>query len=481
MQEHVNSALKPMTISELQRIIKGTISAPVFQNLWVVGQISGFKQASRGGHWYFDLKDENANLITCAMWASSIPGCRHHFMPKGVPSDGAQVIVRGYLSFYEKNGRLSLIAQTMEPDGIGRLWMLFQETRQRLQAEGLFDSAHKKRVPAYPKKIALLTSESGEVRHDVCKVARYRNPAIPICLVPIPVQGIDAVQGIVKGLQIAQQINDVDVIILARGGGSMEDLWCFNDERVVRAIYESRIPVVTGIGHEPDFTIADDVADLRASTPSNAAELVVPDRSYLLQQMVHMRESLTSVMGNRLKSFSDGIMQLRNRISTNSPVLKLDQFVHAQKLLQIRLIHSMRDLLDSYENRIAEADFSLQKAIDDVIRNSEVHLKDAFWQFRAVSPEKRMVELRHELEQLKYQLMRNIEQIVNTQNHAVKQIQTRLNSIAPQHVLERGYAFVTEGTRVITRCSEATELMQLHFSDGSIDVQRVRSQSDQES
>lgn len=463
---------RPLTIAQLQQRIKQVLTGEMFQGLCVTGQVSGFKTGGRAGHWYFDLKDEEGNVLSCAMWATFAIASRRNFAPSGYPKDGAQVIVRGYLSFYEKNGRLSFVAQQMEPDGTGRLWMLFQETRARLQAEGLFDPAHKKPIPRFPRKIALLTSHTGEVRHDVCKVACARNPMIPICLVPIPVQGQNAPDGIVRGLQIAQAIPRVDVIILARGGGSMEDLWCFNDERVARAIYESRIPVVTGIGHEPDFTIADDVADLRASTPSNAAELVVPDRNALMHQLTLLRHRMEGGWDMRLKAFSERLQRTRARMAARSPLVSLQKCRSRSEMVRLRLLHAMQGMLDARQNRLIEDQRRLDQAVDSHMQAASQRVLRLRWRMTGAVPLDRVSAMLKQLEAARTRMCLLTEHRLSMEDARLKRYRERLQGSSPRHILQRGYVMVTDGERVITRRSQAPEEMQLQFADGPLKVRK---------
>src|SRR5688572_18903449 len=242
--------------------------------LWVEGELSNFAAPS-SGHWYFTLKDRDAQ-IRCAMFRTRNGGVG--FRPK----DGQHLVVRGRVSLYEPRGDYQLIAEMMEDAGEGALKREFDRLKAKLSAEGLFDAALKRPLPAMPRRIAVVTSPTGAAVRDVLHILARRFPPAAVLVVPTPVQGAAATESIIAAIDTAANRGDIDVIILARGGGSIEDLWCFNDERVARAIRRTSVPVVCGVGHEIDFTIADFAADVRAPTPSGAAELVVPDRRALL-------------------------------------------------------------------------------------------------------------------------------------------------------------------------------------------------------
>ena len=260
----------PITVTELNKYIKGKFdSDEMLNNVLVKGEISNFKN-HYSGHMYFTLKDENS-LIKCVMFKSYtgyLP-----FMPK----DGMKVIILGSISVFEKDGVYQLYAKAMKQDGMGNLYETFEKLKAQLSEEGLFDQSHKKKIPFMPQTIGVLTASTGAVIRDIINVSTRRNPNVHIRLFPVPVQGPTAAHQIVDGIKFMNENKLADVLIIGRGGGSLEDLWPFNEEIVARAIYNSEIPIISAVGHETDFTIADFVADLRAPTPSAAAELAVPN------------------------------------------------------------------------------------------------------------------------------------------------------------------------------------------------------------
>ncbi len=262
--------IDPISVTELNKYVKEKVAEDAFlNNVLVKGEISNFKHHYTG-HMYFTLKDENS-LIKCVMFKTSTATL--NFMPK----DGMKVIVFGTVSVFERDGIYQIYCKAMQEDGMGSLFKAYEELKKKLELEGLFDETHKKKIPFMPKIIGVLTSNTGAVIRDIINVSTRRNPNVYIRLLPVPVQGEGASVKIAKAIHTMNEKKLADVIILARGGGSLEDLWPFNEEIVARAIYESELPIISAVGHETDFTIADFVADLRAPTPSAAAELAVAD------------------------------------------------------------------------------------------------------------------------------------------------------------------------------------------------------------
>ena len=262
--------INPITVTELNLYVKNKVAEDEYlNNVYVSGEISNFKH-HYSGHMYFTLKDENS-LIKCVMFKSYTATLNF------VPKDGMKVAVLGTVSVYERDGIYQIYAKAMQEDGVGALYEEYEKLKKKLELEGLFDEAHKKKIPFMPKVVGVLTSNTGAVIRDIINVSTRRNPNVNIKLLPVPVQGEGAGIKIAKAIKQMNELKLADVLIIGRGGGSLEDLWPFNEEVVARAIYESEIPIVSAVGHETDFTIADFVADLRAPTPSAAAELVVSD------------------------------------------------------------------------------------------------------------------------------------------------------------------------------------------------------------
>ena len=273
------------TIGKLTDYIKQKLeSDSKLLNIWVRGEISNFKRQS-SGHLYFDLKDETSQ-IGCIMFKGSA------YSLKFEPEHGMKVLVLSSISVYKPNGKYQLIVSEMHPDGLGALHQKYLQLKEKLEKEGLFSKEHKKPIPRFPKTIGIITSPTGAAIRDLIRNLKRRFPNIHIKIAPTIVQGADAAQSVVKSIELLNKIGGIDVIILGRGGGSLEDLWCFNEEIVARAIYKSKIPTISAVGHETDFTISDFVADCRAPTPSTAAEIAVPDKNELLRELKHLRERL---------------------------------------------------------------------------------------------------------------------------------------------------------------------------------------------
>ncbi|MFN3872896.1 MAG: exodeoxyribonuclease VII large subunit [Ignavibacterium sp.] len=294
------------TVSELTQSIKFVLES-AFDNISVEGEISNFK-SHISGHWYFNLKDENA-VINCTMWR----GLNNYVF--FTPQDGMKVVVTGRITVYPPRGNYQIDVRSMKPAGEGELQAAFERLKQKLKAEGLFDEERKRKIPFFPNKIGIVTAIDGAAIRDIISVAKRRFPLVELVIAPTKVQGSGAAEDIVDSLNKLNKINDIDVIIVARGGGSIEDLWAFNEESVARAIYNSKIPVITGIGHEIDFTIADFVSDLRAPTPSVAMEVATPDQeeiknaiSYAVEHMENSIEQMIDDYRQRIGDVLDSYM-----------------------------------------------------------------------------------------------------------------------------------------------------------------------------
>ena len=339
---------QPITVSELNTYIKGKIEEDAFlEQVLVKGEISNFKHHYTG-HMYFTLKDENC-LIKCVMFKTYTNTLNF------VPKDGAKVMVLGKVSVFERDGVYQIYVRAMQQEGIGDLYAEYEKLKARLEQEGLFAQEHKKKIPLVPKCIGVLTSNTGAVIRDIINVATRRNPNVYIKLLPVPVQGTGAAQKIVAGIQTMNEQQLADVIILARGGGSLEDLWPFNEEIVARAIYASKIPIISAVGHETDFTIADFVADLRASTPSAAAELAVPNVAEMKQKIAIQNNRCKQALKKELQ-----YMQLRYEKCMSSKCFQAP----LQKINEYRMILDMH--VKQIENSIQK---SWQQAKTEMLKN----------------------------------------------------------------------------------------------------------------
>ncbi len=309
---------EPLSVSELNARIKGLIeSDPVLGSVYVRGELSNYK-VYPSGHHYFTLKDAESSL-RCVMFRSAASKLRFR------PESGMRVTAWGRVAVYPRDGAYQLYCEGLMPEGAGDLQVAYEQLKAKLAAEGLFDPAHKKPIPRYPERIAVITSSAGAAVHDIIRVLRKRWPVAKVVLLPVRVQGVEAPPEIAGALRYANKYRVADVIITGRGGGSIEDLWAFNDERVARAIYASELPVISAVGHEPDVTIADFVADLRAATPSNAAELVAPDVSELRDAIRSASARLDQAIDRGLSQRRTALTELASRRVMQSPTGFIDQ------------------------------------------------------------------------------------------------------------------------------------------------------------
>ncbi|MCX6120459.1 MAG: exodeoxyribonuclease VII large subunit [Ignavibacteriales bacterium] len=334
-----------ITITELTRQIKFSLESS-FPRVWVEGEISNFKQHT-SGHLYFTLKDEGAQL-SALMWRSRVANLTFQ------PEDGMKVIARGSITVYPPRGNYQLDVDQIQPIGLGELQVAFERLKQKLEREGLFDAEHKKPIPEFPECIGLVTSETGAALQDIRSVLSRRHPSVHVILAPVSVQGTGAAEEIADAIKDLNQYGGSDVLIVGRGGGSLEDLWAFNEEVVARAIYASKIPIISAVGHEIDFSIADFVADLRAPTPSAAAELAVRDRSELLEDIANMCYTMRGAFDNQVSGLRERIVGLVTSYSFNRPkdlVREFSQRVdELERSLGISFAHSAQTVRQKYNS-----------------------------------------------------------------------------------------------------------------------------------
>ncbi len=301
------------SVSEVNGLIKNVIDGvPELSGVYIRGELSNYK-IYPSGHHYFTLKDAESSL-RCVMFKSSAVRLRFR------PESGMKVIAFGRISVFPRDGAYQLYCGALTPDGVGDLHVAFEQLKEKLYREGLFDESHKKPLPAYPRRIAVVTSSAGAAVHDMIRILRRRYPIAKVLLLPVRVQGAEAPPEIVGAIRYANRWRLADVLITGRGGGSLEDLWAFNDERVARAIYESEIPVISAVGHEPDVTIADFVADRRASTPSNAAEIAVPDMTELLRALTDTQGRMTQGICRLLERQAERLEAIRSKRVLSDPM-----------------------------------------------------------------------------------------------------------------------------------------------------------------
>lgn len=411
-----------LEVSDLNEYVRAMLNAdPALRSVRLRGEISNFKRHS-SGHWYFTLKDDRCR-ISAVMF-------RQNAMRQTIrPMDGMRVIVSGQVSLYPESGTYQVYCDNMRPDGVGTLYQQFEALKAKLLAEGLFDQARKRPLPWRPRKIAVVTSETGAVLHDIRRVAARRDPGVPLVLLPVQVQGVGAAEEIAAAIRKAGTLKGIDVIITGRGGGSMEDLWAFNEEIVARAIAESPIPVISAVGHETDTTIADFAADARASTPSNAAEMAVPDRREIIEGLRDIRRHLTDATNALVQDRRYELLTLQRRMEAVRPEQRITALSSWVDAMQLRLNAAMDAKLPQLAHRIGMAGMRLDAAMDKGM----------------ASPGER-----------------------------IERAKARLAALNPSAVLERGYALVMDGEHVVSSAAKASEIshMTLRFHDGSVMVER---------
>ena len=397
------------TVTEITRSIKFSLETE-FPLVWIEGEISNLRIPS-SGHMYLTIKDEESQ-IKVVMFRSGKSQLKFE------PKDGDQVIVKGKITVYEPRGEYQIVIDYMEPKGIGALQLAFQQLKEKLSKEGLFDDELKKTLPLLPQKIGIVTSPTGAAIRDILNIIDRRFPNLHVLIAPVKVQGEGAAQEIAAAVKDLNKIKDVDAIIVGRGGGSIEDLWAFNEEVVARAIFESKIPVVSAVGHEIDFTISDFVSDLRAPTPSAAAELVVRDKNILFKNIVTLYKRL---LGNIRGTLNESKTELKNLVS--------------RKVLQDPLtpIHERQQRLDEITLRMERAIKSFLQIQKEKNRTSKKHL---FLLNPLNKIKQHKVLLREAEKKINSQMNFTLNISRNTLNAAMK----RLNSVSPLSVLERGYA-----------------------------------------
>lgn len=336
--------INALTVTQVNTYIKAILDENVhLKNIYIVGEISNFLHYFRSGHMYFTLKDENSQL-KAVMFSSNASRLKFK------PNDGMKVLCRGRISVYDKDGNYQLYVDDMQPDGIGTLAIAFEQLKEKLSKEGLFDEVYKKPIPKFPRKIGVATSDMGAAVEDIKNITKRRYPIAELVIVPTVVQGDSAPDDICKSIKILDCRDDIDVIIVGRGGGSLEDLWAFNTEQVARAVFECNTPIISAVGHETDYTICDFISDLRAPTPSAAAELAVPDSSALISYLDDIKNRLSSLLYNKI----DKEYQKLDNLLINTQLENMNDYINQKsddlEVLQTRLFDGFSYLLEQKSN-----------------------------------------------------------------------------------------------------------------------------------
>jgi len=399
-----------------------------YPSIWVEGEISNYL-AHTSGHWYFSLKDASAQ-VKCAMFRGNQR--RLGFTPK----NGLHILVKARVSLYENRGDFQLIVEFMEERGEGKLRRAYEELKKKLEAAGLFDPALKKELPAVPKQIGIITSPTGAAIRDILTVLKRRYPLVPVIIYPALVQGSTAAPTIVNAINLANQRNECDVLIVARGGGSLEDLWPFNEEIVAHAIYKSKLPIVNAVGHEVDFTIADFVADLRAPTPSAAAEMVTPDVNELVTDLNRLQIQFGRLMVNKLSTTKQQLAWVQKHLSQQHPKRRLSEKMQRLDFCELTLVQLQNKLLAQFEARLSSLSHRLER------QNPVQHIK----------------ALQHRTS-LQYQrLCSLITQQLSKQQASLAQTAATLDAISPLATLKRGFAIASDTNRHVLKDVEEVDI-----------------------
>lgn len=434
------------TVSRLNSEVRLTLELQ-FQQLWLVGEVSNFVAAA-SGHWYFSLKDQAAQ-VKVAMFKQA----NRHALVR--PQNGQQVMIRARISVYEPRGEYQLLAEFIEPAGTGLLKQQFEQLKAKLAAEGLFAAERKKPLPENPRRVGIITSPTGAAVRDIITVMARRAPGIELIIYPCQVQGDTAAHQLRTMLSIAIQRNEVDVLIIGRGGGSIEDLWCFNDEQLARALAACPIPTVSAVGHEIDFALTDFVADMRAATPSAAAELVSPDQSQHLITLQQLASRLMRAQRLYLQRLTPKVTQLQQRLQQLHPQRRLEQQQQRLDELQLRLQRQMQQQLQ------------LAKRQHSYLQQSLQHL----------SPAKALKQQQQQLQQLTKRLQQAQQQQLTQSKHHLAQLSAQLNTVSPLATLARGYSVTfNEQQQIVTSACQLQPGDRIHsrFLDGTVSAQVER-------
>ncbi|NMH58992.1 exodeoxyribonuclease VII large subunit [Alteromonas ponticola] len=415
-QANTSTSQEILSVSRLNRLAKRLLETEI-GSIWLSAEISNFVCAA-SGHWYFTLKDERAQ-VKAAMFKNA-----NRFLSQR-PKDGDKILVRASVGLYEPRGDYQLIVEHMEGDGEGQLKRAFEQLKIKLQAQGLFDDAIKRPLPSSIRRVGIVTSASGAALHDALTVFKRRSPATEIVIYPSMVQGTDASRQLIQALNTANRRNEVDIILLTRGGGSLEDLWCFNDEQLAYCIRDSSIPVVSAVGHEIDFTIADFVADMRAPTPSAGAELLSQDVNVMLDALRNRKSRIRQSFTNLHNRLSNKLHILQHRLTAQHPKVRIQTQQQSLDRLQIRLVHAIQQQLNQ-------------------LHNHQSRINQRLWRF---DPSGKLERAQLTLVQLKKSLYRNMQALLNNKQQKLAFAGQSLHAVSPLATLARGYSITFDNNQ----------------------------------
>lgn len=429
------------TVSRLNQTVRLLLEQEMGQ-VWISGEISNFTQPA-SGHWYFTLKDDTAQ-VRCAMFRNS--NRRVTFRPQ----HGQQVLVRANITLFEPRGDYQIIVESMQPAGEGLLQQKYEQLKAKLSAEGLFDQQYKQPLPAPAHCVGVVTSKTGAALHDILHVLKRRDPSLPVIIYPTAVQGDDAPGQIVRAIELANARRECDVLIVGRGGGSLEDLWSFNDERVARAIFASTIPVVSAVGHETDVTIADFVADLRAPTPSAAAEVVSRNQLELLRQLQNGQQRLEMAMDYFLAERTRRFTQLQHRLHQQHPQLRLAR---------------QQTVLERLRQR-------MNVALEGQLKRATLRQQRVAQRLNQQNPQPKIYRAQTRIQQLEYRLAENLRARLSSTRERFGNAVTHLEAVSPLSTLARGYSVTTATDGKVlkqTQQVKAGDVLTTRLSDGWVE------------
>ena len=432
--------LRVYSVAELTRDIKAILEA-AFDSIWVEGEISNLRVAA-SRHSYFVLKDDKAQ-IRCVLFKNYRAGLKYD------PEEGDQVLLLGRATVYDARGEYQLIVETMEPRGLGALHKAYEQLKEKLAKQGLFDEDKKKPLPEFPWKVGVITSPTGAAVRDILNIIRRRNPKVSVLLNPVRVQGEGSAAEIAKAIRQMNQRKDIDVLIVGRGGGSIEDLWAFNEEEVARAIYDSRIPIVSAVGHEIDFTIADFVADLRAPTPSAAAELTVPVLADTLQDLRSLSQELVGAMQEKVEGYSELLKRLIDRRFFREPQL----------------------ILEPAQQRLDDMNQRLLRGLSQWVVVQRQKLEGGKRQLFHLSPKRNIQMYAEKNQNLKHRLDQLIKSKIRFDGERFEGLVKNLNALSPLSILDRGYSICTKEDKAIKSSAniQAGDQVKVRLAKGQLD------------
>lgn len=431
------------SVSQLNRWIKHVLERDErLADIWVRGEISNFTHHS-SGHMYFTLKDKDSRLKV-VMFAS------HNRFLKFIPKDGTKAIVRGSISAFERDGTYQLYAREMQPDGLGSLYLAFEQLKEKLAAEGLFAAERKRPLPRFPKKVAVVTSPTGAAIRDICTTIKRRFPQTEVVISPAIVQGVEAPASIVAAIQLINRQLDIDVMIVGRGGGSIEELWAFNEEQVARAIAASRIPVISAVGHETDYTIADFVADVRAATPTAAAELAVPHYLEWIERLKQFDARMHRALHSRLGEQRKRLERLQVSYALRQPLKRVEEA----------------------QQRLDGLNLELAQAVKQRLKRQREQLSLLAQQVKRYRPTEKVRQRREQIGQWQARLNKSMLQRTAQARAEWSGKLAQLDALSPLKVMQRGFSLVYKNGELMKSAKQFAvgDKLMIRLSDGTIDA-----------